>query len=176
MTATLYLTVGLPGSGKTTRARAVEERSGAIRLTPDEWLIGLFGGREPAGARDALEGRFITLAERLLAQGQSVILDFGLWSADERWALRDLARGCSADCVLLVAEASGTARRRRARDRFAVDPGRELEMSEHDHLAAEQVYQPPTAAELDARDLPSPPAGYPSWQAWTGVRWRLAPR
>ena len=33
---TLHLTVGLPGVGKTTLARELEQASGALRLTPDE--------------------------------------------------------------------------------------------------------------------------------------------
>ena len=40
---TLHLMVGLPCSGKSTWARALEERTGALRLTPDEWHLRLFG-------------------------------------------------------------------------------------------------------------------------------------
>ena len=37
--ATLFLMVGLPGSGKTTRAKELERETGAIRFTPDEWHL-----------------------------------------------------------------------------------------------------------------------------------------
>jgi predicted kinase len=40
---TLLLTVGLPGAGKTTRARQLATEFNALRLTPDEWMIPLFG-------------------------------------------------------------------------------------------------------------------------------------
>ena len=40
---TLYLMVGLPGSGKTTRAKELEQEARAVRFTPDEWHIFLFG-------------------------------------------------------------------------------------------------------------------------------------
>ena len=40
--AVLTLMVGLPGSGKTTRARALAQATGALRLTPDEWQTRLF--------------------------------------------------------------------------------------------------------------------------------------
>jgi len=41
--ATLYLMVGLPCSGKTTRAKELENEVSALRLTPDEWHVNLFG-------------------------------------------------------------------------------------------------------------------------------------
>ena len=53
--AILYLMVGLPGAGKTTRARQLAVEAPALRLTPDEWMIPLFGRDDPA-ARDVLGG------------------------------------------------------------------------------------------------------------------------
>lgn len=41
--ATLHLMIGLPCSGKTTRARELEQQYHALRLTPDIWQIQLFG-------------------------------------------------------------------------------------------------------------------------------------
>ena len=41
--ATLHLMVGLPCSGKTTLARKLEYACSALRLTPDEWQLRLFG-------------------------------------------------------------------------------------------------------------------------------------
>jgi predicted kinase len=40
--ATLYLLVGLPGAGKTTKDRQLEVQAPALRLTLDEWMIPLF--------------------------------------------------------------------------------------------------------------------------------------
>lgn len=88
---TLYLMVGLPGAGKTTRARELERERRALRLTPDEWMLPLFGASDVDGARDVLEGRFVWLAHRALATGTNVVLDFGPWGRDERSALRALA-------------------------------------------------------------------------------------
>jgi predicted kinase len=47
--ATLHLMVGLPFSGKTTLARKLEQECSALRLTPDEWQVCLFGqdAKEP---------------------------------------------------------------------------------------------------------------------------------
>ncbi|MCX4703734.1 MULTISPECIES: AAA family ATPase [Streptomyces] len=39
---TLFLTVGLPGAGKTTRVRQLAKEHSALRLMPDEWMIPLF--------------------------------------------------------------------------------------------------------------------------------------
>ena len=46
--ALLYLIVGLPGAGKTTKARQLEAEASALRLTPDEWKKTLFGRNDPA--------------------------------------------------------------------------------------------------------------------------------
>jgi predicted kinase len=40
---TLHLMVGLPCAGKTTLARQLEQEYVALRLTPDEWHMPLFG-------------------------------------------------------------------------------------------------------------------------------------
>ena len=88
---TLFLLVGLPGAGKTTRARELEVAQRALRFSPDEWMIPLYGESDPDGMRDVLEGRLIATGARVLELGTSVILDFGFWGRDERSALRWLA-------------------------------------------------------------------------------------
>lgn len=89
---TLTLMVGLPGAGKTTRAKELERETGAIRFTPDEWHLFLFGDdfhdpREHAlhdQRHDRVEELQWRLGKRLLAQGVSVILDFGFWAKEQR--------------------------------------------------------------------------------------------
>jgi hypothetical protein len=58
----LFVMVGLPSAGKTSRARELASRWNALRLTPDEWMIPLFGQEQPEGKRNVLEGRLIWLA------------------------------------------------------------------------------------------------------------------
>jgi predicted kinase len=75
--------VGLPAAGKATRAKEIEERWRALRLTPDEWMIPLFGEPEADGRRAVLEGRFIWFAIHTLHRGLNVVLDFGVWTKNE---------------------------------------------------------------------------------------------
>ena len=79
--ATLLLMVGLPGAGKTTQAKELTAAHRALRLTPDEWMIPLFGEPMADGKRFVLEGRLITVALQALRLGTSVVLDFGLWGS-----------------------------------------------------------------------------------------------
>jgi hypothetical protein len=54
--------LGLPGVGKTTRARELASTHRVLRLTPDEWMAPLFRESEADGRRDVLEGRMIWVA------------------------------------------------------------------------------------------------------------------
>lgn len=90
---TLFLMVGLPGAGKTTRARELAASHDVLRLTPDEWHLPFFGTSLSAeGKRDLLEGWLITVALRTLRLGTSVVLDFGLWGRDEHHRLHLVLR------------------------------------------------------------------------------------
>jgi hypothetical protein len=75
--ATLVLIVGLPGAGKTTRAKELATANQALRLTPDEWMIPLFGDPMADGKRFVLEGRLISVALQVLRLETSVVLDYG---------------------------------------------------------------------------------------------------
>ena len=94
--ATLHLMVGLPCSGKSTRARALGEEFNALVLTPDLWQLKLFGDDVGDPAHDArhtaVEEIMWDVAERVLAMGGDVVLDFGFWSREERDDFRARAR------------------------------------------------------------------------------------
>jgi predicted kinase len=100
----LFVVVGLPGAGKTTRARALADRYGAVRLNPDEWMaeLGVDLFDEPFRAR--LEGRLTGLAGEVLAGGGRVVVEFGSWSRDERDVLLALGRRAGAYVELHVLE------------------------------------------------------------------------
>src|SRR3954453_9975647 len=97
---TLFLTVGLPCTGKTTAARRIEVEQRALRLTKDEWVKALYGNDNPPAAQDVIEGRLMQIGLRALELGNNVVIDYGLWSRDERSALRQAAANCGATVQL----------------------------------------------------------------------------
>lgn len=175
---TLHLTVGLPGAGKTTLARELERDTGALRLTPDEWMVPLFGvdWADFGGKRDVLEGRLIWVAHRVLRLGGSVILDFGCWSSDERYALRSIAELAAAGFELHYVTLPEDERRERATARWREAPEETFAMSIAEHERFLASFTPPTAAEFDGTSPPPPPVPFDSWPAWASDRWPTLPR
>ena len=105
--ATLYLTCGLPGSGKTTLAKQLEREVPALRLTADEWLHELYPELSTTEAehgpfRGRLEPLQWMAAVRALELGCSVVLDWGLWAREERDRYRVGAREVGARVVLCL--------------------------------------------------------------------------
>jgi len=106
---TLYLMVGLPGAGKTTRAKEIEAAHAALRLTPDEWIVALYGHDLDRTRRDAVrdpvEAVQWLVAKRALSLGCNVVLDWGFWSHAERVAYQRQAEGLGArvEVVFLAA-------------------------------------------------------------------------
>ena len=90
--ARLILICGLPGSGKTTLAKELAPRVPAVRLSPDEWKHDLGIDYYDEQRRVQLENRLWRLGQELLALGQSVILENGFWTREERDELRLSAR------------------------------------------------------------------------------------
>ena len=99
----LILICGLPGSGKTTNARRLEEEIPALRLCPDDWLADLEIDMWDEGFRDRLEKRLWMLAQDLLRHGTSVILESGFWLRGDRDEKRlgGQALGATAEIIVL---------------------------------------------------------------------------
>jgi predicted kinase len=95
-TPTVYLLAGLPGSGKTTYAKALESE-GVVRLAVDDEIRtrhGLFGDDYPAEEHLALlAGVLQDINKQLIDHveaGRDVVLDHGLGQRDERDAYKRL--------------------------------------------------------------------------------------
>lgn len=93
---TLFVLCGLPGSGKTTLARALEAKHNAVRFCPDEWMTDLWDG----DTRALLERQMWSVAQRFLAAGVDVVIEFGSWARAERDELREGARALGASVEL----------------------------------------------------------------------------
>ncbi|MFY9934782.1 MAG: ATP-binding protein [Streptosporangiaceae bacterium] len=162
---------GLPGAGKTTRAKQLAAVHRALRLTPDHWMISLFGEPTADGKRFALEGRLISVALQALLLGTSVVLDFGLWGRDEWSALRRLAQSAGASCQVVYLPVAKDVQLARIAHRQATAPHQTFPMSEADVGQWREQFQVPDAAELGGGEIPNPPAGWPGWAEWAADHW-----
>ncbi len=169
---TMFLTVGLPGAGKTTLARTVAAEHGALRLTPDEWMIPLFGDNDAGGKRDVLEGRLISLALQTLRLNTNVVLDFGCWSRDERRALRWFVETEGRSFRLLYVPVDPETQIERVRRRWETAPHTTFPMAEADLARWRAAFEIPNAAELTASEsqVPPPPP-WRDWLQWAESRW-----
>ena len=169
---TLYLTVGLPGTGKTTEARRIEAEQNALRLTKDEWVKALYGPANPPSATDVIEGRLIDIGLRALQLGVDVVLDFGIWARDERTALRQAAVDCGAAVELHYLALPPAEQRRRLDRRHAEEPHTTWHMSDEELAGWAAAISVPTPGELDGSEpLDGPPAGFATWDEWRRHRW-----
>ncbi len=167
----MFVMVGLPSAGKTSRARELASAWAALRLTPDEWMIPLFGQEQPEGKRNVVEGRLIWLALSALRIGVNVVLDFGVWARVERSALRALAASVGATSELVYLEVDEEEQWNRVQARSATDDPTIFKMTRADLDRWRQIFQPPDASELNGSHIDPPPAGFDSWEAWVAQWW-----
>ena len=169
---TLFLTVGLPGTGKTTEARRLEVERQALRLTKDEWMKALYGRANPSPASDVIEGRLINIGLRALELGINVVVDYGLWGRDERSALRQAAADLGAAVEMRYLELSPAEQRRRLDQRQAEEPHTTWHMSDEELDKWAATISIPTAGELDGTEpIDGPPPGFANWDVWRRHRW-----
>jgi predicted kinase len=164
--------VGLPGTGKTIAAKRIEVEQKALRLTKDEWVKALYGHENPPSAQDVIEGRLIQIGLRVLELGNNVVIDYGLWSRDERPALRQAAEDLGATVEMHYFELSRTEQRRRLDQRQAEASHATWRMSDEELAEWSAHIDIPTPGELDGSEpIDNAPAGFATWDEWRRCRW-----
>jgi predicted kinase len=158
--AILHLMVGLPFSGKTTIARALEATHSALRLTTDEWHIRLFGddfrdaddlGHERHNSRhEVLESLLWDVAMRALVLGVDVVLDFGCWTKSEREEFRARAHQLGANVRIHFTDASEEVLLARLATRNAERPEGTFNIPQSELKAWIGLFEPPSKDELEA--------------------------
>lgn len=91
----LLLITGLPGAGKTTLARALAARTGALQLNSDVLRreLGLRGHYRPEDKNQVYE-RLLARARAALLAGQNVVVDSTFFLESIREPFRRLATAC----------------------------------------------------------------------------------
>lgn len=149
---TLFLMCGLPGSGKTTLAKQIEGERRALRLTPDEWIVKLFGNSLTPPTldwcRDPVEAVQWSVAERALALGVNVVLDFGFWSREEREDFRGRAATLGAASELHFLDVPRVVLLSRLVARNAALPPYAFRVTEAQLNQWWSIFEPPAADEL----------------------------
>jgi predicted kinase len=146
----LIIVCGLPGSGKTTLARTLENQLRAVRFAPDEWINDLSLDIYDEAKRAKIEELQWKLGQRLLALGLIVIIEWGTWGRSERDRLRAGARALGAAVELHYLSAPLEVLFNRIRCR-----GTESPPIERDALARWcEMFEAPTADEIALFDNP----------------------
>ncbi|MGA2134856.1 MAG: ATP-binding protein [Bryobacteraceae bacterium] len=146
----LIIVCGLPGSGKTTLAKALERRIRAIRFSPDEWLDALSLDVYDEARRGKIEALQWKFCQDLLAFGLIVIIEWGTWARSERDALRLGARALGAAVELHYLHAPADVLFERIQRRGMENPPIEREA-----LARWcEIFQAPTSEEMALFDKP----------------------
>ncbi|HEY9293487.1 MAG TPA: ATP-binding protein [Microlunatus sp.] len=179
---TIFLIVGLPGAGKTTRAKELEASELALRLTPDDWQIAIFRGddstrwrtKERAEQRFLLEGKLVDVGMRAAQLGIDVVFDFGLWAKDERSALRWIANKLGVRAEVVYLPIHYEEQRRRISWRYESEPG-QFQMTDAELRQWHTQFQAPDAEEVRGGEIPAVPPGYATWSQWASAHWRSLP-
>jgi predicted kinase len=154
--ATLHLMVGLPCSGKTTLARKLELERSALRLTPDEWQLSLFGQDAEEPEHDSrhtlIEAMLWELASRALVLGTNVILDFGFWAREEREDFRSRAKQLGASSEVHFLDVPEDELLRRLAERNAQLTQGTFQIPEEMMKPWIAFFQRPTPDELERRE------------------------
>ena len=149
--STVYLLCGFIGAGKTTFARKLEERTGAVRITKDEWLIRLIGHDPTIDGYEAFDHNIIELSRDfaflLAGKGIDVIIDEGFWEKEQRALMRRRIEHIGAEAVLYYLDTPIEMIRERVAQRSANPPKDSFRISGELLDYYLQYWQPPSEDE-----------------------------
>jgi hypothetical protein len=151
--ATITLFCGLPGSGKTTLARRLESEGTGVRICTDEWQHDLGVPPEDGGFHERLQGTLYQHALQLLRVGCDVILEDGLWRAEERASKFRDARECGAWIEFHIFDVERDELWSRLQRRNLQGVAGAFPMTRKDLDTAWAIFEPPTAPELAMVDV-----------------------
>jgi predicted kinase len=104
----VYLICGFIGAGKTTFAKKLEEKTGAVRITKDEWSIRIIGNDPTIDGYEEWDTKIIELSRdvafQLAEKGIDVIIDEGFWAKEQRDELRRKIDAIGAKAVMYYVE------------------------------------------------------------------------
>lgn len=119
--AKAYLIHGFAGVGKTTYAKKLENETRAVRFSPDDWMITLYGTNPPEERFQEYESRILALiweiALQLVRVNVDIILDFGFWKRSDRDTARQKLKEAGAQVELYCITCSGDTACRRIMER-----------------------------------------------------------
>lgn len=155
--AGLVLVVGSTGAGKTTYARALAERIGAMRFSIDEWMMALFWKDSPQPIRfdwtiervGRCEALIFRTASEAAMKGMPAVLDLGFTTREQRDRFRTLAAGAGLSATIHYIDVNPQERWRRVQQRNAAQGTTyafEVNRSMFDFM--ELRWEPPRPAEL----------------------------
>ena len=145
----LIIVCGLPGAGKTTHAKILEETLGAVRFNPDEWMNALSMSLHDEDRRAQIETLQWAQAKRLLMLGQTVTIEWGTWGRTERDILRLGAKALGATVELHLLAAPIDVLFERIQRRGMEDPP----LTRDDLLQSAAIFQAPTIEEAGLFDV-----------------------
>ena len=131
----VYMIHGCVGVGKTTFAKKLEQETNAVRFSPDEWMVDLFG-QNPSAERfqdhfEKIERVIWKIVRRCISVGADVILDFGFWTRAARDRCRELARQNGAEVVMYSLHCPESVLRDRVAKRTSEMPEGALVINDH---------------------------------------------
>jgi predicted kinase len=155
--AAVHLICGAIGAGKTTYSIALALRTGAIRLSMDDWMQNLFfrDRPDPHGIAWFLERtarcelQMWELTEAIIERGVDVVLDVGLARLEDRDRCRGRGMQTKGTVKLHYLDVDAETRRARVRLRNVERAGTEaLQVTDAMFDFMERWFEPPTDDEL----------------------------